>query len=113
MYYDSILDFNDAGGGDINCILVDVEVNTDSTTANTNRSTTSSTVESKQYYSLSIYFVAGRKENRHAIRVMDGNTFDVIAPTTLVKDYTGGKLLCIELSLCLSFLISDYFLNVL
>ena len=64
MYYDSILDFNDAGGGDINCILVDVEVNTDSTTANTNRSITSSTVESKQYYSLSIYFVAGRKERR-------------------------------------------------
>ena len=93
MYSDSILDFNNAGGGDINCILVDVEVKpptTASTTTNTNRSIASSTVESKQYYSLSIYFVAGRKENRHAIRVMDGNTFEVIAPTTLVKDYTGG-----------------------
>jgi len=70
---------DDTGGGDINCILVDVEIADNSNNSN-----------SSLQYSLSIYFVAARNENRHAIRVMDGDTFNVIAPTTLVEDYTGG-----------------------
>jgi len=66
---------DDQGGGDINCILIDV------TLAAANQTTT---------YFLSVYFVAVRPGNKHAIRVMDGETYDVIAPTTLIEDYEGG-----------------------
>ena len=67
--------FDDAGGGDINCILIDVHV-------------------SKQFlsrpYSLSIYSVAESNENKHAIRVMDGDSFNLIAPTPLIDKYADG-----------------------
>jgi hypothetical protein len=68
---------DDQGGGDINCVLVDVTLGTDAASP-------------KQTYYLSIYFVASRAGNRHAVRVMDGETYDLIAPTTLIKDYQGG-----------------------
>jgi hypothetical protein len=64
--------FNDAGGGDINCILVDIEL------------------AKSVNYSVSIYSVAESTNNAHAIRVMDGKTFNVIAPTPLIEDYTDG-----------------------
>jgi hypothetical protein len=68
---------DDQGGGDINCILVDVKL-------------AALSAQLQHSYFLSIYFVAIRPENKHAIRVMDGDTLDVIAPTTLIDDYTGG-----------------------
>jgi hypothetical protein len=66
--------FNDVNGGDINCLFVDVKVEDGYA----------------QPYSLSVYFVGLTDDNRHAIRVMDGSTFNVIAPTTLVSDYMNG-----------------------
>lgn len=87
------------GGGDINCILVEVEMNAtttgttmlspETTVTNSSSSPGTSIIISKPY-ALSMYFVAERKDNRHAIRVMDGTTFQVVAPTTLVKKYTKG-----------------------
>lgn len=67
---------DDAGGGDINCIFVDI--------------TTNQTAPSKNIFSVSVYFVAKSKSNRHAISVMDGDTLNLIAPTTLLEDFEGG-----------------------
>lgn len=60
-------------GGDINCIIVDITV------ANPPRP-----------FQLSAYLVAKTSENRHAVRVMDAETLNVIAPTTMISDYEGG-----------------------
>jgi hypothetical protein len=65
---------DDGGGGDINCILIDVKTED----------------ECAQPYSLSVYFVGLTAENRHVIRVMDGTTLNVVAPTTLVNAYENG-----------------------
>ena len=66
---------DDQGGGDINCVLVNVQLEPP---------------KAPQHYSLSIYFVASHPGNQHAIRVMDGETYNVIAPTALIEDYEGG-----------------------
>ncbi|KAL3920723.1 MAG: hypothetical protein SGILL_003117, partial [Bacillariaceae sp.] len=67
--------YNDAGGGDINCIVIDVELAEE---------------HIGMSYSLSVYSVAESSENSHAIRVMDGSTLNVVAPTPLIKEYTKG-----------------------
>jgi hypothetical protein len=67
--------FNDEGGGDINCLLVDVKLADDSKPVS---------------FALSIYSVGNSNNNRHAIRAMDLDTFNVIAPTTLIDNYTEG-----------------------
>jgi hypothetical protein len=67
--------FNDEGGGDINCLLVDVKLADDS---------------KPMSFTLSIYSVGNSNNNRHAIRAMDLDTFNVIAPTTLIDNYTEG-----------------------
>ena len=69
-------------GGAINSVLVDAKI-AESTQTNDNGKT-------KPYYYLSIYFVAMHPENKHAIRVMDGTTYDLIAPSVMVDDYQGG-----------------------
>eukprot|EP00536_Pseudo-nitzschia_multiseries_P005357 jgi/Psemu1/285715/fgenesh1_pg.100_\ len=68
----------DTGGGDINCLVIDVTI------AGAGSGT------GVQPYALSLYMVGMRPGNRHAIRVMDASTLEVIAPTTIVEDYTGG-----------------------
>lgn len=60
------------GGGNRNCILVDV------------------TIAYRQSYSLSIYFVGTSRESRHAVRMMDGDSLNVIAPTVLITEYEHG-----------------------
>ena len=80
---------DDKGGGDINCILVDVTF-VAPPTPQKQQPQLQSQSQHLSYYFLSIYFVAVRPENKHAIRVMDGDTYDVIAPTTLIEDYMGG-----------------------
>ena len=40
--------------------------------------------------SISIYFVAKSDQNKHAVRVMDGTSFDVIAPSSLITDFKNG-----------------------
>ena len=71
-----MVSLDDAGGGDINCVFVDV-ISRHST-------------RSSDPFSISVYFVAKSPRNQHAIRVMDWDTLDVIAPTTLMKDFEGG-----------------------
>jgi hypothetical protein len=68
------INLNDMGAGDINCILVDVKISK----------------EFKSAFSLSIYSVANSNGNKHAIRVMDGDSFNVIAPSPLIDDYVDG-----------------------
>jgi len=41
-------------------------------------------------FCLSVYFVATSDEKRHIIRSMDLNNLNVIAPTTLIQNYTNG-----------------------
>eukprot|EP00934_Nitzschia_sp_Nitz4_P002203 Nitzschia sp. Nitz4//scaffold302_size22357//13327//16265//NITZ4_008560-RA/size22357-snap-gene-0.8-mRNA-1//1//CDS//3329547035//2203//frame0 len=66
----------DAGGGDINCIIVDIVVPSD--------------LKLQHNFYVSLYMVAPRVVNRHAIRVMDGQSFNVIAPSTFISNYTEG-----------------------
>lgn len=66
--------FNDINGGDINCLFIDIKMEE----------------ENARPYSLSVYFVALTEDNRHAIRVMDGTSLNVVAPTSLVSDYKNG-----------------------
>jgi hypothetical protein len=68
--------FDDEGAGDINCILVDVQI--------------SSKESSSKNFSLSVYSLATSDKARHAIRIMDEETFNVIAPTVLVEKYSNG-----------------------
>ena len=39
---------------------------------------------------LSLYFVAKSNETKHVVRVMDLDTLNVIAPTTLIEDFEDG-----------------------
>ena len=39
---------------------------------------------------ISLYFVARSDAHKHAIRVMDYHTLDLIAPTTVIQNYTNG-----------------------
>lgn len=65
---------DDGGGGDINCIFVDiVTVPTISRT-----------------FSVSLYLVAKSNKNQHAIRVMDLQSLNIIAPTLLISNYERG-----------------------
>lgn len=84
------LGLDDTGGGDINCILVDMEIFAGNDDNKDDGKGNFGSAPPQKPYSLSIYFVATGNESRHAIRVMDGTTFNVIAPTTLVEDYAGG-----------------------
>jgi alpha-L-rhamnosidase len=66
------INLNDMGAGDINCVLVDVQIS------------------DPRPYTLSVYSVAESEHNKHAIRVMDGYTLNLIAPTPLIDDYVDG-----------------------
>jgi alpha-L-rhamnosidase len=68
------INLNDMGAGDLNCLLMDVKISE----------------EFKSTFRLSVYSVANSSINKHAIRVMDGDTFNVIAPTPLIDDYGEG-----------------------
>jgi alpha-L-rhamnosidase len=74
---------DDAGGGEINCIFVDI-------TMSEPRPISSSLKNHQGPLSISVYFVAKSDKNQHAIRVMDGKTLNVIAPTSLITDFKGG-----------------------
>ena len=47
-------------------------------------------VETDRPVLLSLYFVARSDAHKHAIRVMDYHTLDLVAPTTLIQNYTSG-----------------------
>jgi hypothetical protein len=68
------INLNDMGGGDINCILLDVKLSEGFNST----------------FNLSVYSVADSNINKHAIRVMDGDSFNVIAPTPLINEYGHG-----------------------
>ncbi|KAG7358401.1 hypothetical protein IV203_014989 [Nitzschia inconspicua] len=75
------INLEDKGAGDLNCILLDVTISDD--------------LKPVQFM-LSVYFAAESKFNRHAIRIMDGDTFNLIAPTPLIDDYVDGVWLTVR-----------------
>jgi hypothetical protein len=67
-----MLGYDDSRGGQINDIYIHVQVK-----------------EAVPYF-LSVYFVAKSTEHKHVIMTLDLNSMNVIAPTTLIRNYTRG-----------------------
>ena len=68
-----MIGYDDSRGAEIDNLFIHVETKGD-----------------EKHFHLSAYFVAKSNETKHVVRVMDLDTLNVIAPTTLIEDFEDG-----------------------